>query len=188
MTHGDANLPLAEQEAWVCKETRQSDSSEDENNSKAQNYDMYNIYSRSGKRAILLTCGLIAFICPCTDTVYLPVLPELAAYYDASDALVAVTVSAYLGAVGVGQLFFGTLADRYGRLVVIYAGLIIYEGLTVACIFAPTIQVLIALRTLDGFVVSSSLVAAQSIITDIFPAEELGSAMGVFFFPVLVAP
>eukprot|EP00292_Cryptomonas_paramecium_P003204 CAMPEP_0113691974 /NCGR_PEP_ID=MMETSP0038_2-20120614/18799_1 /TAXON_ID=2898 /ORGANISM="Cryptomonas paramecium" /LENGTH=621 /DNA_ID=CAMNT_0000613779 /DNA_START=48 /DNA_END=1910 /DNA_ORIENTATION=- /assembly_acc=CAM_ASM_000170 len=151
-------------------------------------YDMYNIYSRSGKRAILLTCGLIAFISPFTDTVYLPVLPDLAVYYDVSDSMVAITVSAYLGAVGVGQLFFGPLSDRYGRLVVIYAGLIIYEALTVACIFAPTIQVLIVLRTLEGFVVSSSMVAAQSIITDIFPAEELGSAMGAFFFPLLVGP
>lgn len=44
-------------------------------------------------------------------------------------------MSIYLGFVGVGQLLWGPLSDRYGRLVVLFCTLIVYEAVTIACIF-----------------------------------------------------
>ena len=152
------------------------------------NDSLFDVYTTLQKRKILLACSTIGIITPFTDTIYLPALANVAVYFTASASDVAATVSAYLAAVGIAQLFFGPLSDRYGRLLVIYLGLVIYEALTIGCIFAPTIDALIVLRTLEGFFVSSSAVSVQAIIADVFPPAERGSAMGAFIAPLLLGP
>ena len=149
---------------------------------------LFSTYTTIQKRSILAACGAIGLITPFTDTVYLPALANVAEYFTASASDVAATVSAYLAAVGIAQLFFGPLADRYGRLLVIYCGLFVYEALTIGCIFARNINALIVLRTLEGFFVSSSAVSVQAVISDVFAPAERGSAMGAFIGPLLIGP
>jgi len=149
---------------------------------------MYGLYSVTTKRRILFTSAAIAMLTPFTDTVYLPALASVGSSLSAPDQVVALTVSIYLAAAGIGQICFGPLADRFGRLRVIFGCLLIYEILTIACIFSPTIDWLIALRTLQGFFVSGTIVSAQAIIADIYEETERGSAMGIFLAPMLVGP
>lgn len=149
---------------------------------------MYGIYSVTTKKRILYASAAIALLTPFTDTVYLPALTSVGISLSAPDQAVALTVSIYLAAVGVGQICFGPLADRFGRLRIIFGCLFIYEILTVSCIFSPTIEWLITLRTLQGFFVSGTIVSAQAIIADIYEEAERGNAMGIFLAPMLVGP
>jgi len=130
----------------------------------------------------------VALLTPFTDTIYLPALTSVKDSLQASDASVALTVSLYLAAVGLGQICFGPLSDRFGRLPVIFGCLIFYEIITVPCIFAPSILWLIFLRTLQGFCVSGTIVSAQAAIADIYEEAERGGAMGIFLAPMLIGP
>ena len=141
---------------------------------------IHELYTPRQKSAVLMAGAMIAIITPFTDTIYLPALKSVGSSLHASDASVAATVSAYLGAVGLGQLIWGPLSDYYGRRVVLFSGLIIYEAFTIACIFAENIDTLIALRTIEGLIVGSSIVTVQAVIADVFPEEERGQAMGSF--------
>jgi multidrug resistance protein len=105
-----------------------------------------------------------------------------------SESSVATTVSAYLAAVGVGQLVWGPLSDRYGRMPVLGLTLFLYELLTLACALSPEINSLIVFRTFEGFVVGCTIIAVQAIISDIYAPEERGAAMGAFLAPMLVGP
>ncbi len=78
---------------------------------------IYALYPKSKKNAILLVGGCIALLTPFTDTIYLPALKSVGTSLHASDASVAGTVSAYLGAVGKFsftqakiQIFFSLIA------------------------------------------------------------------------------
>ena len=150
--------------------------------------DIYARYNASEKRAILVVSGLIALLTPFTDTIYLPTLASVASDLDTSQTLVSLSVSIYLAAVGLGQLVWGPLADKFGRLIILYVALVAYEATTVACIFSPNIGVLIALRTLEGFFVGSTIVIASTLISDCFAPSERGSAMGAMLGPLLIGP
>ena len=119
---------------------------------------------------------------------YLPALVSVQNDLGASADTVSATVSAYMGAVGVGQLVWGPLSDRFGRLRVLFSALLAYLALTVGCALSPDIYSLIVFRTVQGFVVGSTVVSAQAIIADIYAPEERGAAMGGFLAPMLVGP
>lgn len=148
----------------------------------------YTLHSTSAKSRIVIVGGFISLLTPFTDTIYLPALSNVATSLHASPAQVAATVSSYLGAVGVGQLVWGILSDRFGRLPILYSTLLAYEAFTIGCIFADSIDTLLAMRTLEGFIVGSSIICIQGTISDIFEPSERGDAMGKIFVPLLVGP
>jgi MFS transporter, DHA1 family, multidrug resistance protein len=140
--------------------------------------EIQDLYTPSRRNGILMVGAAIAFLSPFTDTIYLPALSSVGDSLHASDAAVAATVSAYLGSCGLGQLLWGPLSDHFGRLNVLYLSLFLFLLFTVGCIFANSIIILIILRSLEGFIVGSTVVTVQAIIADIYPVEELGQAMG----------
>lgn len=149
---------------------------------------VYHMYTPFMRKAILGIAAFLALLTPFTDTVYLPALTSLAKDFDASDSMAALTVSIYLAAVGVGQILWGPLSDRYGRAIIIFVALIFYEGITIGCIFSPSIEGFLALRSIQGFIVGSTIIIAQASIADVFPPNERGEATGAFLAPMLVGP
>lgn len=141
---------------------------------------IFDTYTKSHKTSILIACAGIALLTPFTDTVYLPALKNVGSTLNASDSEVNLSVSAYLAAAAVGQVVWGSLSDYYGRTIVLYIGLILFEAITIGCIFSDTIQTLIALRTVEGFVIGSTIVSVSAVIADVFAPVERGTAMGAF--------
>jgi DHA1 family bicyclomycin/chloramphenicol resistance-like MFS transporter len=87
-----------------------------------------------------------------------------------------------------GQLIWGPLSDKYGRLPVLFSTLFIFEALTIGIIFIGNIIDLIVLRTIEGLFVGSCIVSVQAIIADVFAPEERGAAMSYFLGPMLIGP
>ena len=56
------------------------------------------------------------------------------------------------------------------------------------CVFVTTLDQLLVLRTLQGLLVTGTLVPAQAVIADVFAPAERGAAMGIFFSPLLLGP
>lgn len=141
---------------------------------------IYDINSPFQKKIILIIGSAIAMLTPFTDTIYLPAMPIISQYYNAPDASVAASMSSYLGCVGIGQIIWGPLSDRYGRLPILYISFIGYVAFTIGCIFAATIYQLIILRSIEGLFIASTIVSVQAIISDAFAEKERGAAMGYF--------
>ena len=141
---------------------------------------IHHLYHPTTRNLIMVACAGVAMLTPFTDTIYLPALSAVADAFDTTDSMVSLTVSIYLASVGVGQLMWGPLSDYYGRTRVLYVALLLYEAFTIGCIFCSNITQLIILRSIEGFVVGSTIVSAQSIIADVFAPDERGTAMGAF--------
>nr|WP_301334666.1 multidrug effflux MFS transporter [Variovorax dokdonensis] len=102
-----------------------------------------------------------------TDS-YLPALPEIARDLGSASSSLTVFVLAF----GIAQIPVGLLADRAGRRPVLIGGLILYVIAALAGALAPNVEVLAALRALQGVAMASILVCARAAVRDLYPAHE----------------
>ncbi|GAA4118657.1 MFS transporter [Enteractinococcus coprophilus] len=107
-------------------------------------------------------------------------LPQMTEELDAS-VNQAVWVSAiYLLTFAVPLLVTGRLGDRFEQRNVYLVGMAIFVLAATACAFAPTIELLIFARAVQGF--GAALLNPQplSVIHRIFPYHQRGAAMGIW--------
>ncbi|WP_374414916.1 multidrug effflux MFS transporter [Novosphingobium colocasiae] len=101
-------------------------------------------------------------------------------------------VSLYLLCSGLGALFPGALADRFGRRRVLLTGLVAYAVLACVCAAAPSFQLLLAARALQGLLTAPLLVVPMTIVRDRFSGDRMASLQSmvavVFMAVPMVAP
>jgi DHA1 family bicyclomycin/chloramphenicol resistance-like MFS transporter len=135
--------------------------------------------------------GLVAMMAVSTD-LYLPAIPQLIENLGASTSQGQLTLSIFLMGFAVGQLFYGSISDRYGRKPVLYLGLGVYLFATVACIVAPDIDSLIAARFIQGLGAASAPVLARAMVVDshnrIDAARIMASIAGAMALIPAIAP
>ena len=119
---------------------------------------------------------------------YLPSLPGLARAFGADVAEVQLTLSLFLAGLAVGQLAYGPLSDRYGRRPVLIAGLAIYVAASVACMLAPTIESLIALRFLQAIGACVGVVLARAVVRDVHGREGSARVLSYLSAALAIAP
>lgn len=120
--------------------------------------------------------GLVAMLAVSTD-LYLPAIPQLIESLNTNNSQGQLTLSIFLMGFAAGQLFYGSVSDRYGRKPVLYVGLVIYLAGTLGCIFAPDIDTLISARFIQGFGGASGPVLARAIVADSYNRVEAASIM-----------
>lgn len=116
---------------------------------------------------LLIGLGYVA-----TD-IYLPSLPALGVYFEASDQDVQMTLFTYLLSFSFSPLLFGPLSDHYGRKKVILGGAFFALLATVSCLFASSIYWISAFRFLQGFGAGAVMIASRASVSDLFSGKEL---------------
>lgn len=122
---------------------------------------------------IVLLLGEIGYIA--TD-IYLPSMPAIAKSFAAHSTSIQLTITVYLFGFGYSQLLYGPLSDSYGRRLVVLGGLMIITLASLLCTLAPSIDLLILARFLQGAGAGSGTVMARAIMSDLFTNEELAKA------------
>ncbi|MBT2299410.1 multidrug effflux MFS transporter [Variovorax paradoxus] len=121
---------------------------------------------------VVLTLALLLGIQPVTTDLYLPALPALTSGFGARMSQAQLTLSALLLAFGCAQLVFGPLSDRFGRRPVLLWGLAGYVAASLGGAVAPSIELLIVWRTLQGAAMGAAVMAARAIVRDLYqPAD-----------------
>ena len=128
-----------------------------------------------------LILGLLSGIGPlCTDF-YLPALPEITQQLQATSTQTQLSLTAALIGLGLGQLFFGPLSDRIGRLKPLALSLLLFIFSSAMCALTRDINMLIVWRFLQGFAGAGGSVLSRSIARDKYQ----GTLLTQFFAPVL---
>lgn len=117
--------------------------------------------------AVLVALGSLAAFGPLALDLYLPSLPEIGARLHASDALVQLTLGACMVGLALGQLVAGPLSDRFGRRAPLLVGVAAFVVCSVLCAVAPSIEVLIVARALQGLSGAAGIVIANAVARDI---------------------
>jgi EmrB/QacA subfamily drug resistance transporter len=114
------------------------------------------------------------------NTILNVALPTLVRDLGASTSQLQWIVDAYTLVFAGLLLTAGSLSDRYGRRTALASGLVIFGVGSLASAFAGSASTLIFTRALMGVGGAFIMPSTLSILTNVFPAEERGRAIGIW--------
>lgn len=121
--------------------------------------------------------------------IMLPGLQEIGASLGVQDENTRqYVITAYLIGMGVAQLFFGPLSDRFGRKVPLLAGIGIYSLCALAIVFVPSFSMLLALRFMQGVGAAATRVITISIVRDVYGGRMMAEVMSLVMMVFMVVP
>ena len=137
--------------------------------------------SRNRRIGVLLICSITLFMVGLDITAVNVALPTIGTQMDASLSWLQWTVSAYTVVMASLLLFSGSTADRLGRKRTLVIGLSVFSLASMLCSLAPTVELLVVFRVLQGIGASMLNPVAMSIITNTFThPRERAQAIGVW--------
>jgi DHA1 family bicyclomycin/chloramphenicol resistance-like MFS transporter len=125
------------------------------------------VAGRAERLRVFFILGALSAIGPLSIDMYLPALPKLTHDLSASASLVQLTLTACLVGLAAGQVVAGPISDLWGRRRPMLAGVIIYTIASLLCVVAPSVQVLIALRLVQGAAGAACIVISRAVVRDL---------------------
>ncbi|MDM7930999.1 MFS transporter [Tabrizicola sp.] len=119
----------------------------------------------------------------------LPALPDIAAALspEAPNAAQLVVTSFVLG-MGIGTLFAGPLSDTFGRKRVIMLGSAVYAMAALACYFAPSLELLLAARVVQGIGSAAPRTVSIAMVRDMFSGREMARILSFVMMIFTIIP
>ncbi len=128
---------------------------------------------------LLLLLGMLSAFGPFVTDMYLPVLPQLQTFFACDASMVQMSLSTSMMGLAVGQIFIGPVSDKYGRRPLAIMSMWIFIFSTIACLWAPSIEMFVAFRFLQGVGGAGGIVLSRSIATDRYWGEKLSKMMAI---------
>ncbi|RED47685.1 multidrug effflux MFS transporter [Aestuariispira insulae] len=138
--------------------------------------------------AITILLTMLTALGPISTDLYLPSLPSIQAAFLTDVPTVQLTLSVYLIAFAVCQLVYGPLSDRFGRRRVLILGVGIYAAASVACVFAQSVEQLVAARLFQALGGCSGVVVARAVVRDVYGATRAAKLLSYMGTAMALAP
>src|SRR4051794_16023392 len=135
-------------------------------------------YQRRWKTLAVLSLSLV--IIGLDNTILNVALPTLQQEFHASASDLQWMVDSYLLVFAGLLLPLGALGDRIGRKKTLTGGLVVFGAASVAAALSESTTAMIAARAVMGIGGALIMPSTLSIVTDVFPEEERGKAIGVW--------
>ncbi|MCV7225230.1 multidrug effflux MFS transporter [Mycolicibacterium komossense] len=138
--------------------------------------------------ALLVTLALLSAVAPFATDLYLPAFPMMVSQLHTTAAGVQLTLTAFLIGLALGQLLFGPLSDRFGRVKPLVVGAVVCVVASAVTVFAPTVEILVAARFAQGFAGAAGMVIGRAIISDLATGKAAARAFSLMMIVGGIAP
>ena len=137
---------------------------------------------------VALIAALMALNALAIDAM-LPALPDIgAALGVARENDRQLVVSIYMLGLGIGQLFYGPLSDRYGRRAVLLPGICAYVLFSIVVSLSGSFDLLLVGRFLQGIASAATRVLAVSIVRDRYSGRAMARVSSLALMTFLLVP
>jgi len=136
----------------------------------------------------LYLMGALTAIGPFSIDMYLPAFPSIAAGLDVSRGEVERTLAVYLIGLAISQVFYGPLADRYGRRMPLMLGLTLYIVASLGCALAGSIESLTFWRFVQAVGGAAGVVIPRAVIRDHYDTQQSARALSMLMLIMGLAP
>ncbi|MFF7200720.1 multidrug effflux MFS transporter [Streptomyces sp. NPDC008141] len=137
---------------------------------------------------VTLVLGGLTALPPLSMDMYLPALPAVTDSLTAPAATVQLTLTACIAGMAFGQLVVGPMSDRWGRRRPLLIGMVVYVVATAICAMAPSVQLLIGFRLLQGLAGAAGIVIARAVVRDLYDGVEMARFFSTLMLISGVAP
>ena len=144
--------------------------------------------TEKGTRHLTVIAALLAMIGPFSIDAYLPSFPDIELEFGISRAMLSQSLAIYLLAFAISTLFWGPLADRYGRRLVIQISMVLYTLGSVGCALANSAETFMLLRVVQGLAASGGFIAGRAMIRDAHDAKAAHRAMSQVMMLFALSP
>jgi DHA1 family bicyclomycin/chloramphenicol resistance-like MFS transporter len=141
-----------------------------------------------GSVAFTLMLGALAALPPLGIDMSLPALPGIASGLGTSTAASGATLSIFLLGFATAPLVFGPLSDRFGRRLVLLAGVAVFAAAGIFCAKAPSIGWLLGARLAQGMGAGVGAAMPLAIIRDLFSNAAARTRLSYVTVVLSVAP
>lgn len=138
-------------------------------------------------RLVLILGALTAFSSMSID-MYLPAFPQIARDLGVSLGTVQLSISAFLFGSAAGQLFYGPLADRWGRRTPLLAGLTLYVAASFGCATVHTGEGLLFWRVVMAVGGGAGMVISRAVVRDLYDTAEAARMFSLLMLVMGAAP
>jgi DHA1 family bicyclomycin/chloramphenicol resistance-like MFS transporter len=142
---------------------------------------------RQAARLVLILGALTAFGSMSID-MYLPAFPQIARDLGVPLGTVQISISAFLFGMAGGQLFYGPLADRFGRRRPLLCGLALYVVSTVGCACVRTGEGLLFWRLVMAAGGGVGMVISRAVVRDLYDTAEAARMFSLLMLVMGAAP
>ncbi|HTQ99904.1 MAG TPA: multidrug effflux MFS transporter [Candidatus Acidoferrum sp.] len=129
----------------------------------------------------------IAALPPLAVDMYLPAMPQIAGDFHTSLNTIQNSLSIFLLGFGLGMLFWGPMADKYGRRPLALFGLAAFGIVSLLLTLSGSAIQFLTLRLLQGLLGSAATVTVPAMIRDCF-GKDTAKGMSTVQIIMLIAP
>lgn len=138
-------------------------------------------------KLLLILGGLSAFG-PLAIDLYLPAFPAMAESFGTDSEHIQLSLSAYFVGLASGQLFYGPIADRFGRRKPLLFGIVLFCLASLACAMATTLEWLLVARFAQALGGCAGIVVNRAVVRDLCTPIEAAKAFSQLMLVMGVAP
>jgi MFS transporter, DHA1 family, multidrug resistance protein len=138
-------------------------------------------------RLVLILGALTAFSSMSID-MYLPAFPQMARDLAVPLGTVQLSISAFLFGSAAGQLFYGPLADRWGRRIPLLFGLGLYVASTIGCACVQSGTGLLIWRVVMAVGGGAGMVISRAVVRDLYDTAEAARMFSLLMLVMGAAP
>jgi MFS family permease len=133
----------------------------------------------SNQRKLAVPLALLTAVGMLSSDLYLPALPAMVADTGATIVQGQATMAVFLMSLALSQLAWGWVADHYGDRAAIFWGIWLLIGGSLACALAPSIELVLIGRLLQGLGSGAATVAVPALIRRRFGETEAVGALAL---------
>ena len=137
---------------------------------------------------LVVFLGLLTAITPLATDLYLPALPIMPGELNTTASNIQMTIGVMTFGVALGQLFGGPISDTMGRKLPLIVGNLLCVISGIICAYAPSIEILLLGRFLQGLTGSIGVVIAKAIARDFASGQELTKLFALLMMVNGLAP
>lgn len=139
----------------------------------------YNKSVYKNRWMILSVVVLLPFMATLDSTIVNVALPVMVNIFSVTMSSIQLIVICYLISIVSTILFFGRLGDIKGKSIVFNIGLLVFTVGSLLCGLSENLTFLVLARIVQALGASAAMANNQGIITQVFPSNERGRALGI---------